>query len=68
MDRFREPDDKDMDEYSTCAGCKESIYIGEYYYDIYGLHAHDDFGCVRKVVEARLLVAGDDIDNRRKCR
>lgn len=69
LDRFSEehmslrfPIQDEPDEYSECAGCGESIFVGYECLNIYGMCIHDDFDCVKRATDATLLIAGDDDD------
>lgn len=55
--RFPDKQDIPLDEYSTCSGCGEVIYVGEDILDVYGMSIHNDFDCLRKAVEAKIIVA-----------
>ncbi|WP_342423059.1 hypothetical protein [Paenibacillus sp. FSL E2-0178] len=61
---FPDSQEREVIEYSTCAGCGEVITIFEIecgeILDIYGLSVHDERDCVKKAVEARIFTLTDN--------
>ncbi len=50
---YPDTQENEPEEYSTCAGCREIIYIGdENPLDVYGMCCHRDLDCVIKATEA----------------
>ncbi|MNH66510.1 hypothetical protein D3C73_185420 [compost metagenome] len=60
---FPDPQDRECNTYSTCAGCSETIYLFEVYnrevLDIWGLAVHDDYECIKKATNARIYELED---------
>ncbi|KAA9007208.1 hypothetical protein F4V43_01605 [Paenibacillus spiritus] len=61
--RFPDPQEKEVINYSTCAGCGETVttldVINRDILDIYGMCVHDDRECIKKAVEARVITLDD---------
>jgi hypothetical protein len=63
---YPDPQDKEVTNYSTCAGCGEEVTLcdvaeGEIL-DIYGMCVHDDRQCIKDAVQARVVTL-DEIAN-----
>ncbi|OMD76908.1 hypothetical protein BSK50_14245 [Paenibacillus odorifer] len=57
---FSDAQDKEVIEYSTCTGCGEvvtmdDVAIGEIL-NIYGMCVHDDVSCIKKSVNAEIII------------
>ncbi|MDY8021079.1 hypothetical protein [Paenibacillus polymyxa] len=59
--RFPDAQDKEVNEVSTCAGCKETILYGEEILILFdGLSVHDDYDCLKKANGAKNIIAGEE--------
>lgn len=56
---FPDPQDQDEIEYSTCAGCGESITNVEVnngeILDVFGMCVHDTYECLKRSVNAKTI-------------
>jgi hypothetical protein len=63
---FPDPQDKEVTNYSTCAGCGEEVSLSDVaegeILDIYGMCVHDDRQCIKDAVQARVVTL-DEIVN-----
>lgn len=63
---FPDPQDKEVSNYSTCAGCGEEVNLSDVaegeILDIYGMCVHDDRQCIKDAVQARVVTL-DEIVN-----
>jgi hypothetical protein len=61
---FPDAQDKEVIDYSTCAGCSEVItnidVINGDILDVYGMAVHDTYDCLKKSVEAKTIILGED--------
>jgi hypothetical protein len=60
LDRFKEPNEDDIAEFSTCAGCGEIIYVGDTYDDHFGMLGCGKRECLLKITGTVERVAEDD--------
>lgn len=63
---FPDPQDEEVINYSTCAGCGEEVFLNDVaekeILDIYGMCVHDDKQCIKEAVQARVVTL-DEIIN-----
>lgn len=63
---YPDPQDKEVNNYSTCAGCGEEVSLSDVaegeILDIYGMCVHDDRQCIKDAVQARVVTL-DEIVN-----
>jgi|GEM_PF-5340910 len=63
---FPDPQDKEVTNYSTCAGCGEEVSLSDVaegeILDIYGMCVHDDRQCIKDAVQARVVTL-DEVSN-----
>lgn len=63
---FPDPQDKEVSNYSTCAGCGEEVSLSDVtegeILDIYGMCVHDDRQCIKDAVQARVVTLDEAIN------
>jgi hypothetical protein len=60
LDRFKEPDEDDVAEFSSCSQCPEIINVGDEYYEHYGMVSCLSILCLMKMTGTVKRVAEDD--------
>ncbi|MGG1652228.1 hypothetical protein ABHN03_03770 [Paenibacillus sp. NRS-1775] len=59
--RFPDTQDKEVNKFSTCAGCNKAIVCGEEIPILFdGPNVHDNYECLKKANGAKNFVAGDE--------
>lgn len=59
--RFPDTQDKEVNKFSTCAGCHKDILVGEEILILFdGLNVHDNYGCLKKANGAKRIIAGEE--------
>jgi hypothetical protein len=64
LDRFKEPDKSEVEEFSSCSQCSEIVYMGDEYYEHYGMVSCLDTNCLLKMTAVEKRVADDDEGNK----
>lgn len=58
---FPDAQDKEVNKFSTCAGCNEDILVGEEILILFdGLNVHDNYDCLKKANGAKIIIAGEE--------
>lgn len=64
--RFPNPQEKEVTNYSTCAGCGGEVNLSEVaegeILDIYGMCVHDDRQCIKDAIQARVVTLDEVIN------
>lgn len=59
--RFPDTQGKEVNRFSTCAGCNEDILVGEEILILFdGLNVHDNYDCLKKANGAKRIIAGEE--------
>jgi hypothetical protein len=59
VDRFQYIEDE-PEEFSTCANCGVVIYVGDGYYDHYGVISCENLNCLAKITNSNWNIAKGD--------